>query len=234
MATASEIADLITAGMRGPTGAEDLALHTGVVLAWDEVSGVNSVLVGNSQLDNLKTVQPGIGLQYAQGDVVMVVRKQTQYFVLGKISAPGGNNANQIKTAEISVQEATGSASYTDLATFGPQLTVNIGSSRRCLLMVGAGILCAGTNSVGQYIGGDATVNVAGASNIPIVGTVHGQWRSNATTSLGGYVSVFRPFVLTAANGLNPGPNTFTMQYRSVVTTPTCAFQERVITVIPF
>jgi hypothetical protein len=97
VATASEIADLITAGMRGPTGAEDAAWHTGTVLSWDESSGVNSVLVGGTAIPNLKTVQAGIGIQFQPGDTVMIVRKQTQYFVLGKETAPGGNNANLIK-----------------------------------------------------------------------------------------------------------------------------------------
>lgn len=230
---ANQIADLITAGMRGPTGNDDSGFYTGTVLAWDEVSGTNSVLVNNVPLNNLKSIQAGIGLLYAAGDTVMIVRKQTQYFVMGKISAPGGNNANQVKYAEISANESTGSTTYTDLATFGPQLTINIGSSRRCLLLVGVRTNVAGTAS-NQYIGGSATVNVTGESNIPVVGTTTSGILAQTTPIVGLSVSCVRSFVLSAGNGLNPGPNTFTMQYKSNFASPTCAFAERNITVIPF
>lgn len=232
---ASEIADLITQGIQGPTGAEDLALHTGVILSWDESSGTNAVLVGNSSMTNLKAVQPGIGMQYVQGDVVLVVRKQTQYFVLGKVAAPGGNNTNQIKSAEVVAQEISGSTTYGDLATYGPELTINIGSSRRFLLMVNCYMFVSGTVAANTLVGGNMTVNVTGASIIPVVGTVSAAWVGNGITNgSGGGGQFSRMFVMTAANGVNPGPNTFTAKYKTALLSPAVSFQTRNITVIPF
>ncbi|MEV6879784.1 hypothetical protein [Amycolatopsis sp. NPDC051128] len=216
-----------------PTGSSDLAHIQGEVLSWDEASGVNSVLVNGAAVSNLKVIQSGIGLQYSPGDTVMVERRMTQWYIVGKIGAPGGSNVNQIKAAEVSATEITGSTTYTDLATFGPQLTINIGSSRRCLLMTGVRIVCAGTAS-NAYIGGSSTVNVTGASDIPIVGTVTAGMLAQTTPIVGFSSNHNRNFVLTAGHGLNPGANTFTMQYRSNFASPTCAFAERYIIVIPF
>lgn len=235
MATAMEIAQLIAGAARGPSGPEDVGLHTGVVLTWDESSGVNSVLIGNTAVPNVRSVQPGIGVQYQPGDSVMLVRKQTQYFVFGKISVPGGANANQIQYAEVSTQEATGSTSYTDLATVGPSLSINIGSSRRFLLLVNCYMFASGTVPVNTLFGGSMTVNITGASTVNAVGTVTGSWVGNGITNgSGGGGQFFRSYVMTAANGINPGAHTFTAKYLSALASPTCLFRERAITVIPF
>lgn len=229
MATASEIADLITQGMRGPTGAEDLALHTGVILAWDENSGTNSVLVGNTAMDNLKTVQPGIGLQYNQGDVVMVVRKQTQYFVLGKIAAPGGNNANQIQGQYVGASEATASTSKTTLATPGPKATVQIGSSGRALVMVGAFIQSTSAAS-GSYYGGAVYVDISGATGIGNAVQIIKNMQS-VTSGSGFSETVSAVQLLT---GLNPGSTTFTCFYSAGPAAISTTFASRTLTVIPF
>ena len=229
---AAQIADLITAGMRGPTGPEDVAFYTGTVVSWDEVSGVNSVLLNNTAIPNMKTVQGGIGIQYQPGDTVMVIRKQSQYFVLGKVTAPGGNNANQIKSAEVVTSQTTTSTTYTDLATPGPSVTVNVGSSGRVLVLFGCGITVADTGAgVNNYVGGSAVFDITGATNLAAAAGVSAQIWSPAGAPTGGAWTSSKPKTLT---GLAPGSTTFTMKYRSLLTSPACGFVERNITVIPF
>lgn len=232
---AAQIADLLTQGIRGPAGPEDVGFHTGTVLSWDEISQVNSVWVNNTTLTNLRTVQSGIGVQYQAGDTVMIVRKQTQYFILGKITTIGSGNANQIKYAEVSATEATGSTTYTDLATFGPQLSINIGASRRFLLIVNCHMFVSGTVPANTLVGGLMTVNISGASTVNVVGTVGASWVGNGIANgTGGGGQFVRTYVMTAANGINPGLNTFTAKYQSRVASPTVSFNDRAITVIPF
>ncbi|NBH01931.1 hypothetical protein [Amycolatopsis sp. SID8362] len=216
-----------------PPGGSDIAHYTGQILSWDELTGLNSVLVNGATVSNLRVIRGGIGLAYQPGDTVLIEKRMSQWYILGNVGAPGAGAANQIGSAEVTTSETTGSTTYTDLATPGPSLTVNIGSSRRCLLMVGARISCAGTAS-NAYIGGSATANVTGASNIPIVGTVSLGVLAQTSPVAGGVGTFTRNFVLTAANGLNQGANTFTMQYRSNFASPVCGFSERNITVIPF
>lgn len=226
---AAEIASLITQGLRGPTGSEDLALHTGVVLAWDESSGTNSVLVNNAEIDNMKTVQPGIGLQYNQGDVVMVVRKQTQYFVLGKIASPGGNNANQIQGQYIAASESTTNTSKTSLTTFGPQVNVRIGSSGRALVMVGAYLQSAGVANAG-YSGGAVYVDITDSSTkINAVQAIKNMYAQSSASGFSETVSAVQ-----LVTGLNPGNTVFTCYYSAGPAPGTTTFASRTLTVIPF
>src|SRR5690349_10407042 len=90
MANAAEIADLLTAGIRAPEGPEDIAAHTGTVQSWNSVDGTNVVTINGVDVPNLRSLQAGgIPASYLPGDTVMVMRKQTQYFVMGKVSAGG-------------------------------------------------------------------------------------------------------------------------------------------------
>lgn len=229
-----EIADLIAIAMQGPTGPEDSAWHTGVIQTWDESTQLNSVLVNGVILPNLRSVQSGIGVLYQPGDVVMIVRKQTQYFILGKVSAPGSAAQNQIQSASIGTYETTGSTTFADLATVGPTVTVNIGSSRRCLVLHGAEISCAG-NPAGAYIGGAIGFQVSGASSISAAfGARVTQYSLSASTGAGFQTQTTKASLVTAADGLNSGTNTFTCKYYSQQSSPVCGFQFRSITVIPF
>ncbi|GAB3154293.1 hypothetical protein GCM10027258_57940 [Amycolatopsis stemonae] len=224
-----------------PPGGADLAHYQGEILSWDESTGLNSVKVNGSAVSNMRVLQSGIGVTYQPGDTVMVEKRMSQWYILGKVAAPGAGAANRIQSQTIAANESTGSASYTDLATFGPSVSVYIGSSRRCLVLVSAFITMSGTTaSTASFIGGTASVTVSGASTI-------GHNLAYASASLqtlvpfgrstfgaGGSFSASGTRLFTAADGLAQGVNTFTVQYLSLQTSPTCGFRQRTLTVIPF
>lgn len=234
MASAHDIAALMIAGLTPPSGNGDIGFHQGVIQSWDELSGVNTLTVNGSTVSNVKTFQTGIGVPYFAGDVVGLFRFQSTYFILGKVTAPGGTQANQIKSATVDTYQTTGSTSFSDLATVGPQVTVNIGSSRRCLVLHGARVSCSG-NPVAQYIGGSVGFQVTGASSIGAgFGAMVEQLSANATSGAGFTIHTTKSTLLTSADGLNAGSNTFTCKYYSEVATPVTGFAVRTITVIPF
>jgi hypothetical protein len=144
MATASEIADLITQGMQGPMGADDSGWHLGLILSWDSATGLNSVLVNNATLTNLKALAPSIGTEYSRGQNVLIVRKQTQYFILGPVQAPGNvgsTPAKQVDAVGGTMSPAAGANVWRDLdggASLSPSFTVKLAPFQRCLFMWGS------------------------------------------------------------------------------------------------
>lgn len=228
---------VLTQALSSPSGPEDSGWHTGIVRSWDEASGVNVVEVNGIALTNLKSSQTGIGVQYGPGDNVLILRKQTQYVVMGKITQIGQQAPDQIRYAEVTTQQTTTSTTYTDLATVGPTLdNVVIGSSRRILLIVNCGIQALMTNNTtpSTDVGGNMTVNITGASTLAVVGTVGATWRTPTNNFGGGNGGFTRTWVMTAANGINQGIHKFQAQYKSNVAGVACGFDGRNITVIPF
>lgn len=225
---AQTIARLMTAGLAQPTGSDDTGLYTGVILTWDESSGVNTVQINGVAMSNLRVVQSGIGMVYQPGDTVMVQRKGSQYYIQGKVAAPGAGASGQIQSAAISANQgiAAGVGGFVDLG--GPQVTVYIGSSRRALVMLSGLILAAGATG---YVGGQINTQVFGTSSISPGTKIAAQ----AQVYQSGIVQSATTIQLfTAADGLLQGSNTFKLWYSNVSASFGCAFQERTITVIPF
>jgi hypothetical protein len=227
------------AAAAAPSGGADLAQYQGKILSWDELTGLNSVLVNGAAISNMKVVQSGIGLQYQPGDAVLVGKRMSQWYILGKVAAPGAGAANQIASALVAASESTASTSYADLATVGPVVTVYIGSSARCMVTVSSTIssLANAGTATQQWIGGNASFAVSGASTIAPSSDfyVGGEtWYATASAPVGFYLGGSRTTLLTAARGLNPGLNTFTMKYLALSANPGATFFDRTITVIPF
>lgn len=129
---------------------------------------------------------------------------------------------------EVSATQTTTSTSFTDLATVGPQIVnVYIGSTRRCLVLVKADAL---NNATSDYA--HMKYQVSGASSIGPVSGVSGGFVQNGSANIT-RVSVAGFDVLTAADGLNQGLNTFTAKYRSGVG-GVAEFGSRKLIVLPF
>lgn len=233
---AAQIADLLTQGIRGPSGAEDAGFHTGTILSWDSTTGLNSVLVNNTALTNLKAVQAGIPARYSVGDTVMIVRKQTQYFILGKVAAPGGGagSAPVGNTIGTPVNQASTGGSFVDLTgSPGPSVSTYIGSNRAALILWNF-----------KYDGFQSTVEmgfeVSGANTM-----APGAFGS--TTVVAGFTSSVAPTYTTLSTPagtylmgnsvlLSAGLTTFTAKYKVTTGTPGSVqanISNRSLTVIP-
>lgn len=68
--------------------ATDVEFHTGVVEAFDQATGANTVRVAGTPLVDLQMMNIGDTTNLAAGDVVQVIRIRTNYFVLGRIVPP--------------------------------------------------------------------------------------------------------------------------------------------------
>lgn len=126
-------------------------------------------------------------------------------------------------TATVTTAQTTASASFTDLTTAGPSVTVTTGTSAFVAWM------CRhGNNTASAWA--RAAVRVDGATtagaNIDY-GTGYQAFTGGADANLGG------SFLMTNANyGLNAGSNTFKLQYRTDGV-GTATFSSRTLTVIP-
>jgi hypothetical protein len=245
MTDARGIAEMLSAAARGPDGPEDAGFHTAVVLDWNDLTGANEIDLYGVTLTDVRTLTSGIGINFNAGDVVVLIRKQSQFFILGKVGSVGGSvgSALQDSQGSFDLTFGTGGAWGNPPSGPGPGVTVNIGSSRAALVFFRAEIgVKVGDTGFGSDVYdpdcvGDLSFEVSGATTIA-PGFWSGQKVSNEAefwNAAGGQmhrsmmtVSGFMP--VTAAHGLNAGLNTFTMKYR---TSQTVQFRQPGITVVP-
>jgi hypothetical protein len=115
-----------------------------------------------------------------------------------------------VKAAQILTNESTSSSSYTDLATTGPSVTVDTGTT--ALVIISAQLVGAG--------GGFVSVAVSGATTIAA---------SDDQMLFGANIGPVS--ALAIISGLNAGLNTFTLRYKSA--SGSMSFLRRRIAVIP-
>ncbi|MER5252892.1 hypothetical protein [Streptomyces sp. NPDC002855] len=126
-------------------------------------------------------------------------------------------------SATVATSETTTSTTFTDLATVGPEVTVNTGTM--AFVVIG----CALGNAVGAT--GDAMMTYA----ISGTTTVAASDNSEVARLIGDRNNFrYRASRASMVTGLTPGDNTFTAKYRSLNVAETATFLERHIAVIPF
>lgn len=99
MADLDGIADLLSTGIKGPQGPDDSGYHTGIIRSWNNLTGANTVEINGVLLSNLRTLRAGITSQYNIGETVVVLRKQTQYFIMGRVAAVAAGGCSGIQSA---------------------------------------------------------------------------------------------------------------------------------------
>ena len=202
-----------------------LGFRTGLVVDWDSATGDNVIEVAGQQFEDLPILASGT-LTIGAGDQVALLRFEGTYFILGTVTA-AGTGIMAMASDYVEINQSTNSSTPTDLATVGPRVTVYIGGSRRCLVFLTAGIFVRADS-------GGYTFAVSGASDIPST-DVWGQaafMNTDSTESqVGGSASA--TVLLTAADGLRSGLNTFTAKYWSSEGNDPI-FTQRRISVLPF
>ena len=127
--------------------------------------------------------------------------------------------ARQMSAHTVLTSQTTTSASYTDLATVGPTVTVNTGP--RALVLFACALDNTLTNGASA-----ASVAVSGATTI----AASDDWRLLRDGTNSG--NIWRIGVTHLFDTLNTGSNTFTMKYRATGGTGT--FLQREMIILPF
>ncbi|PRX48689.1 hypothetical protein B0I33_104507 [Prauserella shujinwangii] len=242
MDTAHELAGLIAmAGRFGPggnpaSGGGDIGFHQGVVTAWNASTGENTLTVAGGVVNNVPVLTTADSIMLNVGDVVGLLRFKSTYFILGRIAPPGGGAAMSMRTGELSATEglSTGNndptGTWVDLATVGPVVPdVYIGSSRRCLVLIGCAVRANNASGFMSFeVSGASTIAPPKATGLGVNNHQNGGSTVSATTSAAR--------LLVAEDGLNEGFNTFTAKYWYTVNNngTGCEFEARSITVFPF
>lgn len=249
MADLNGISDLLSRSLSAPQGPEDAAFHTGVIKSWDRQTGINVVTINAVDISNVRALQTGIANWFTAGDVVIIMRKQTQYFILGKVAAPGGaaGSGVQYASSNIGVQMNTGGV-FADLTGFPntPQVSVYIGSSKSALVIwscevtVSSGSPVWSANTFNAYVEGEVGWAITGATTIPAgsfnsTTVKHGAQFPNpaAGQAIDSKLVVTGTYTVSSGIGVNVGLNTFSMKYRTIAGL-SVFFGNPSITVIPF
>jgi hypothetical protein len=231
-----EIAAMLSAAIRGPEGPEDTGFHTGRVLTWDRVTGANTIEIAGEVFTNIRSVQSTAigGAWYQAGDTVMVVRKQTQWFVLGKVTttASGSSSGFQSQTtgADVTMNTSGNWVDLTGSSTLTPEVsayttekgaiviwTCTIGVDVRQDVPPFVGVANPNLEANASFAVGGASSLAAGAFsnqstivNLGYLNNPHANYGSNLLVTTTGI------FAFGGSAGMVPGLNVFRMKFRSV------------------
>lgn len=152
--------------------------------------------------------------------VGFISRNNIQDTGIANASTTPATDSTIAKAASVLTAETNASSSYGDLATVGPSVTVNTGTS--ALVVLNAQM----SHSV---VGGFPLMAVA-VSGATTIAANDDQALGFEAGTVGQDIQTSSTFVVT---GLTPGANIFTAKYRTVSGTATSTFRRRHITVIP-
>jgi len=207
---------------------QDVRFRQGVILAFNQVTLQNTVLVGGTPLSDLPLLGVGEATLLVPGAVVgllLVGGPAKTMFILGRAVNPNTADAtsavsllnSQIFSDFILTGESTTSTTYTDLATVGPRVTVPVGPSGRILVIASAQIQNFSFTGSASLFGGYYDLEFTGANtrspvtvNDPLVGVKYFQLTTVGNNTWFGRDSTTAQAIFS---GLNAGTTTITMKY---------------------
>ncbi len=221
-ASAIAMAQMLAQAMAGPRGASDLTMMTGSVVSWDDFSDppTNQILVNGAVLNNLRAMGAGVGTSYQSGDTVLIMRRATQYVIMGRISQVGGSQMSRPASDYKGGGNLSGAVgTWRDLdagATVSPSVTVRAPAGGNCMIFYGSTV--SGNNSnieMGPQVSGASTM---AAGSLPGMTIQSGQ--NNVAN--GGPSWFQNPFGLynfrdgfgTSGSRFRYGVNTFTLKFK--------------------
>lgn len=249
--------DDLTSLLVPPPPNAGLRFGQGTITAWNPDTFENKVLWRGVTLTNVPILSTVEALTYAPGDVVGLLGWAPgggagSWWITGRIITPGPGAAakaiqffqttlareisseifaDRIKSDVIAANESTTSEAFTDLATVGPQVTVEISEVGLAIVMLSARI---GNNVAGgdPDIRGFMDFEVTGATSRAAVFDTSLGLIVVADASTTGHA--IRAGVQSPVT-VNPGTNTFTAKYRREGGAPDPAyFDDRRMIVIGF
>lgn len=224
-----------------PSPSPGVGFRQGTIVSWNANTAENTVLVGDTLMTNLPILNTSEAAILAAGNVVGILTSGSTWGILGRFTIPGSSEAvsslSSLRTqsADVLTNESTTSSSFTDLATVGPAVTINVGPSGRVLVIVSAEMTgMAPKGSVINTGGASMTYAASGANTLTAVdryaatGEIKYDSTPTFTADLHLRVAISR---VTLREGLTPGSTTFTAKYKRL-TAGTTTFVNRNITVM--
>lgn len=196
-----------------PSGDRDIGMRQGVILAWNDLTGENLVDVEGEAFQNLDVLVTGIGISYALNDVVNIVRRQSRYFINGKVGAVNGSAGSGIQEAVFGYSDTVASTAggWVDVPSGVVSIQAYIGSSSKAMVVWRADVSC--NNSTGEV-----SWAVSGATNVTVASRAGMSMVMDAATTGTPSTAVKETLCgLYTLRGLNQGLHTFTMKYRVAV-----------------
>src|SRR6185295_18946140 len=227
---------------------QDWRFRQGVIVAFNQITLQNTVLVGGTRMTDLPLLGVGEATLLVPGAVVGIpsVGDSTKtMFIAGLVVTQNTADAasatallnSQIYTDFVVTGETCSSATYGDLATVGPRVTVPVGASGRILVVATAQIQWTGATLPNTQGDGRFDVEFTGANTRthdeavdPLVGILD----LVVATTAGNNGTFMAVSTTTQAvfGSLNPGNTTITMKYRrSAAASQDTQFFRRVLTV---
>lgn len=233
-----------------------------VLEQWDPDTFQNSVRYRGTLMHNLAVINSVEALSFSAGQSVALLGHSgtgalTSFAILGRYLQPGSSAATEavsflqgelarqisaeifaerISTATVPTQQSTTSATFTDLATVGPQITgveIQVGVA---IVFASAGIFIQFDQDQ-QGTGGYMGVQISGATSVSPAESeslVYSMFPDTipGDEGLNGFLRASNMYPFT---GLNPGTHTFTAKYRrSVSGGQAVEFLDRAMMVIAF
>lgn len=124
--TAGYFGDDVTPLLGDPARAKpaEVGFHQGLIQTWDATTGENTVLVNGALVSDLPILNTGEAVALRAGHVVGLLRFQTTYFILGRITLP---NDPQFASASVAFESAGAEGSGFGITTsISAQVGVNI------------------------------------------------------------------------------------------------------------
>jgi hypothetical protein len=212
-------------------GALPVAARTGILAAWNPVSGNNTVLVDDVPLIDLPIVASQ-ALTLAVGDTLMLHLIGGSWYIVGQVAEPGGARAAQMLAARTYTdiepsQDLTSSTSFSDLAPV-VAVDVPVPATGRVLVTWSALI---GWAASGTDYGGTVALAYEGANSHPADDLLMCRHISTYSTSEFRLeeCSVSRTEVIS---GLTPGLTTFRLRFRAQVAGVGATFSHRYLSII--
>lgn len=112
----------------------ELSFHQGVVIAWNNTTGENTVVISGSSINDLAMLNIGDTTNIIVGDTVAVIRYRNSYFIIGRVIVPNTDGfassafayettsnrvSNFVVPEDVPTTIASASATIPDWANFG-------------------------------------------------------------------------------------------------------------------
>lgn len=199
------------------SGDRDIGMRQGVILAWNDLTGENLVDVEGQEFEDLDILMSGFGISYVVNDVVNIVRRQTKYFIHGKVGAVNGAAGSAIQEEVFNYDDVVTptSGSWIDPPSGVASCQAVVGSSGKAIVIWRCDITC--NNSIGEVgfgVSGESDIDTAAFAGMSLYHSAStvGTPSTAVKTTVNGF------YTMRHSAGLMPGLNTFRLKYRVSVT----------------